>query len=123
MAAAAAMTLALFVISCMEFFLPSKNIYRVDLFRGSPLPISKTDKQNWMKFCFQVAQNISETFANFDHKMSHHFWCMSAERCQLMGNIDRLQLMNQLTVCPQILAADTQNGGLSAAPKKFDEVA
>ena len=76
-----------------------------------------------MKFWLQVAQNISETFANFDHKMSHHFWCMSADRCQLMGNIDWLQLMNQLTVSPQILAADTQNGGLSAAPKKIDEVA
>ena len=98
-------------------------MYRVDLFRGSPLPISKTAKQNWMKFWLQVAQNISETFANFDHKMSHHFWCMSADRCQLMGNIDWLQLMNQLTVSPQILAADTQNGGLSAAPKKIDEVA
>ena len=97
--------------------------YRVDLFRGSPLPISKTAKQNWMKFWLQVAQNISETFANFDHKMSHHFWCMSAERCQLMGNIDWLQLMNQLTVSPQIMAANTQNRGLSAAPKKVDEVA
>ena len=100
-----------------------QNSYRVDHFHGSPLPISKTAKQNWMKFWLQVAQNISETFANFDHKMSHHFWCMSAERCQLMGNIDWLQLMNQLTVSPQILAADTQNGGLSAAPKKVDEVA
>ena len=74
--------------------------YRLDHFYSSPTRL-KNCKSELDEILAPCRSKTSETFTNFDHKMLHNFWCMSAAaRCQLMENICLRQLISQLTVSP-----------------------